>query len=57
VSTADFFTEYITSQMADGNTPADYDMRPGAKIMSTVIDNDYAGRAWTYQVCTEFGWF
>jgi hypothetical protein len=25
--------------------------------MSTTIDVDYSGRSWTYQYCTEFGWF
>lgn len=43
--------------MEAGNTPVDYDTRPDSKIMSTEIDVNYSGRTWTYQYCTEFGWF
>jgi hypothetical protein len=47
----------ITENIAAGNNPADYDTRPDSKIMDTTIDVDYSGRSWTYQYCTEFGWF
>ena len=56
-SAADIFTTMINAEIAAGNTPIEYDTRPDSKIMSTVIDVDYSGRTWTYQYCTEFGWF
>jgi hypothetical protein len=47
----------ILTEMTKGDGPADYDTRPGTKIHSTKIDYDFAGRTWTYQFCTEFGFF
>lgn len=57
LSDADVFSTMIAAEMAAGNGPADYDTRPDSKIMSEVIDVDYSGRSWTYQYCTEFGFF
>lgn len=56
-SDAVLFNSIIAGQFKLGDTPADYDTRPGTKIHSTVIDGEYSGRTWTYQFCTEFGFF
>lgn len=40
-----------------GDTPAGYSTTADSKIMSTQIDVDYSGRSWTWQYCTEFGYF
>ena len=39
---------------ANGTVPDDYDR---TIIASTTIDPNNAGRPWTFQYCTEFGWF
>lgn len=57
LSDFDVFSIMIKAEMAAGNSPVDYDTRPDSKIMSTEIDFAYSGRTWTYQYCTEFGFF
>jgi hypothetical protein len=57
LSDAELFKIVIKAEMVAGNSPVDYDTRPDSKIMSTEIDFDYAGRTWTYQYCTEFGFY
>jgi len=37
-----------------GNTPDGYDREI---IASTTIDVNSSGRPWTFQYCTEYGWF
>lgn len=39
---------------ANGESPTDYDR---TVIASTKIDVNSSGRPWTYQYCTEYGWF
>jgi len=56
-SNKEIFNTMIMTEMTKGDGPADYDTRPGTKIHSTKIDYDFAGRTWTYQFCTEFGFF
>ena len=41
-------------QYDGGSNPADYDR---TIIASTVIDPMSSGRPWTFQYCTEYGWF
>lgn len=53
----EIFKEIVASQIAAGNPPEGYATGPGTQINSEVIDVNSAGRQWTYQVCTEFGWF
>ena len=57
LSDEEVFYAMIKTEMIGGNDPAGYDTRPDSKIMSTTIDVDYSGRSWTYQYCTEFGFF
>ena len=38
----------------NGNSPTDYDR---TVIANTTVDPQSAGRPWTYQYCTEYGWF
>lgn len=57
MSQADTFKAVVAAEIAGGNNPADYSTLPGAKILDETIDVEYSGRAWTYQVCAEFGWF
>ena len=37
-----------------GSNPVDYDR---TTIASTKIDTSSSGRPWTFQYCTEYGWF
>ena len=37
-----------------GSSPVDYDR---ATIADTTIDVNSSGRPWTFQYCTEFGWY
>jgi len=37
-----------------GVNPPDYDTRV---LSDTTIDVNSSGRCWTYQYCTEYGWF
>ena len=53
----ELFNGLISQAINEGNTPADYDTRPGAPITTTKIDEFNAGRPWTYQFCTQFGWY
>jgi len=57
LSDAELFKTMVKLAMKAGGDPAYYDTRPDSKIMSTEIDVEYSGRSWTYQYCTEFGWF
>jgi hypothetical protein len=57
LSDAEVFSTMIQASIALGDTPEGYDSRSGSKVDSKVIDVDYSGRSWTYQYCTEFGWF
>jgi hypothetical protein len=38
----------IAAEILQGDTPDEYDTRPGTKVHSTDIDVDYSGRTWTY---------
>lgn len=51
------FQEVVSAQVAAGNPPEGYASGPGYQANSEVIDVDYSGRAWDYQICTEYGWF
>jgi len=53
----DAFVAVVNGLIASGDTPVDYMSNPGSKILSEEIDVTYSGRSWTYQTCTEFGWF
>ena len=57
LSIAEAFTVMINAEIAAGNTPDYYDTTPSSQIMQTTIDFNYSGRSWTYQYCTEFGFF
>jgi len=54
---SEFFPELIAQQEATGFKPIQYDTRPGAAITTLVIDPFNSARPWTYQYCTEYGWF
>jgi hypothetical protein len=53
----DLFTAVIYYEYNEGNYPWDYSTAKGSKIQSTTIDTTYSSRQWTWQYCTEFGWF
>ena len=53
----ELFRTLVNIEMQAGNTPNYYDTTPNSKIMDTTIDVDYSGRSWTWQYCTEFGYF
>jgi len=57
LSDAEVFKVMIETSIAAGDTPEGYDTRAGSQILSTEIDVNFSGRSWTYQYCTEFGWF
>lgn len=38
----------------NGTKPVDYDRKI---VASVVIDPNSSGRPWSYQYCTEYGWF
>lgn len=44
-------------EIKGGNTPSYYDVRDNYPLLSTTIDVNDSGRQWTYQYCTEFGYF
>ena len=51
--------EAITQELVDygatrGSNPKNYDREI---VASTVIDVNSSGRPWSYQYCTEYGWF
>jgi hypothetical protein len=50
------FLKMISLAEEQGMMPEDYDMRNN-QVKSEIIDVDYSGRSWTYQYCTEFGFF
>lgn len=59
-----YLSDYKTAEDADlvraivgyspDSSPADYDR---SIIASTTIDVNSSGRPWTFQYCTEFGWY
>ena len=51
------FPTLVSDQVAAGNDPYGYDTRRGTPITTNVIDVNNAGRPWTYQYCTQFGWY
>jgi len=52
------FPELITYQIEEkGFDPIQYDTRSGAPITTLIVDPYDSARPWTYQYCTEFGWF
>ena len=53
------FKEIIAEQIKAGNDgdPYAYDTRPGAPVTTDVIDPYSGTRQWTYQFCTQFGWY
>ena len=44
-------------QIKGGNSPEGYDVRDNYPLLSTTINVNDSGRQWTYQYCTEFGFF
>lgn len=54
---AEAFTLLIDGEMAAGNIPYYYDTNPNSKVMDETIDVDSSERSWTWQYCTEFGYF
>lgn len=54
---AEIFPTVINEQIGWGNTPGGYDTNPGGSLTLTTIDPNDAGRPWSYQYCTEYGWY
>ena len=53
----ELFPAVIYYEFNQGNYPWDYQTGPGTPVQSTTIDTTDSWRQWTWQYCTEFGWF
>ena len=53
----DMFPAVCYYEYNQGNWPWLYETGPGSKITQTTIDTTDSSRQWTWQYCTEFGWF
>jgi len=53
----DLMTAVVYYEINKGNYPWEYDTSVGSKIQDTTIDFTYSSRQWTWQYCTEFGWY
>jgi hypothetical protein len=53
----EYFPDLIAEQVKSGFKFTEYDTRPGSPITTLIIDPYNSGRPWTYQYCTEYGWF